>query len=53
MSTNEAIKKYTEKFGGFPYYSLMGASDEYIIELVKKALETGEEIDFSEKGKIY
>jgi hypothetical protein len=53
MSVHEAIKKYTETFGGFPYYSLMGASDEYIIEIVTEALKTGKEPNFYTEDEIY
>jgi len=44
MSKEEAINKYIEKFGGFPYMLFMGASDEVIIKAVEKALRDGKEI---------
>lgn len=44
MTADRAIDLYVEKYGGFPYFMFMGASDETIIETVQKALETGEEI---------
>ncbi len=44
MTADRAIDLYIEKYGGFPYFMFMGASDEVIIEAVKKALDTGEEI---------
>lgn len=52
MNRSEAIKQYVEKFGGFPYFLVMGASDKALIELVKKSLESGEEIKPVE-GRIY
>lgn len=45
MTVNEAIEKYSDKFGGFPYFLFLGASDELIIESVEKALATGNEIE--------
>lgn len=50
MRVEEAIKKYTDKFGGFPMFLMMGAEDEYIIEKVEEALRTGEEITADEEG---
>lgn len=44
MTADKAIDLYVEKYGGFPYFAFMGASDETIIEAVKKALDTGAEI---------
>lgn len=44
MNVKEAIKKYSDKFGGFPYFLFLGANDELIIESVEKALASGEEI---------
>lgn len=52
MTKQEAINAYVEKFGGWPGFLMMGASDEYIIESVKRAIETGREIK-PEKGLIY
>lgn len=44
MTADRAIDLYVDKYGGFPYFMFMGASDEAIIEAVKKALDSGEEI---------
>ena len=52
MTRQEAIDKYTERFGGFPTYLFMGASDEYVVWQVQKALRTGKEIE-AEEGKVY
>ena len=52
MTREEAIKAYTEKFGGFPYFLMMGTSDEAVITAVKKALKSGEEIE-PEEGMVY
>lgn len=35
MTREEAIEAYTEKFGGFPYFLMMGASDTAIITAVE------------------
>jgi len=53
MTVEEAIEKYKKKFGGFPYYSLQGASDEYIIKIVEEALRTGKEPNFYDKNSLY
>lgn len=52
MTREEAIAAYTKKFGGFPYFLMMGASDEAVIKAVKKALKSGKEIE-PEKGMVY
>ena len=46
----DLIKVYVQKFGGFPYFWFMGASDESIKEAILKSLETGEEISASNEG---
>lgn len=48
----DVIDKYTEMFGGYPYFLLMGAEDEYIIEQLSKCIETGKEYE-GEKDAIY
>ena len=53
MTKNEAIKKYIEKFGGFPYFLFLGASDEEIISSVTEALESGLEIKVQNKDADY
>ena len=52
MTREEAIEAYTEKFGGFPYFLIMGVSDEVLVREVKKALKSGKEIKPVE-GRIY
>lgn len=44
------VKKYIQKFGGFPYYLFMGASDESIKEAILESLKTGKEITASNEG---
>ena len=44
MTVEEVISAYEEKFGGYPAFLLMGASDEEIVEQLSKCLETGEEL---------
>lgn len=39
------IEQYIAKFGGYPYPLFRGASDDYIISTLKKALESGKEIE--------
>ena len=43
-TVESAIKDYTDKFGGFPHFLFMGASDETIINAVKDALSNNKEI---------
>lgn len=45
MTRDEAIEKYTEKFGGYPHFLMMGASDEYVVERVEESIRTGKEIE--------
>lgn len=45
MTRNEAIKKYEEKFGSYPYLKLIGESDDKIVEYIEISLETGKEIE--------
>ena len=49
----EAIDKYTERFGGFPYFLFLGASDEQIILAIKKSLEEGKEIEVENKSSDF
>lgn len=56
MTVREAIKKYTDCFGGFPYFMYAPAEDEldkenpWLTKLVNKAVRTGEEPDNTEWG---
>lgn len=53
MSYDEAIRAYSKKFGGFPYYETASLSDEEVIEEVEKSLKTGKEIDLGyEDGEV-
>lgn len=52
MTRDKAIEVYTEKFGGWPHFLMMGASDEYVVERVREALKTGKEIK-PVKGRVY
>lgn len=53
MTAEEAIRLYTEKFGGFPYFLFRGAADSYIIDSVQRALETGQEIRAADENADY
>lgn len=44
MTREEAIEKYVDRFGGFPYFLFMGASDENVTEAVERALMEGNPI---------
>lgn len=45
MDKEKAKKIYINKFGGFPEFLLMGASDKEVIEAIKEALKSGKEIE--------
>lgn len=46
MSELEKLQEqYIDKFGGYPYPLLRGAAEDYVIAQIKKALETGQEIE--------
>lgn len=47
MTRQEAVKAYTDRFGGFPFMSTRGLSDDIVVELVQKALEENREISFA------
>lgn len=53
MTKDEAIKAYEEKFGGWPAFLLMGASDEYIVAALTKCLETGKELEAEDPDADY
>ena len=44
MTSDEAIEAVEKRFGGWPHFLMMGVSDEGVVERVKEALRTGEEI---------
>lgn len=50
MTGIEAAKKHTEVFGGFPYfcYDATGEEDEYLTDLVNKAIERGEGLEYTD-----
>lgn len=50
MTREQAIKEYTERFGGFPNFLFLGAKDEYVVWKVQRALRTGEEIESESDG---
>lgn len=53
MTADEAIEAYTERFGGFPYFLMMGATDEYLVRKVEEALATGQEISPEVPDAVY
>ena len=52
MTREEAIKAYGDKFGGFPYFLMMGVPDEVVLAAVEKSLRTGEGIK-PEEDAVY
>lgn len=44
-TVDEARKAYEERFGGWPYFLLMGADDKEIVWLVRRALRMNKEIE--------
>jgi len=53
VTRDEAIGAYSEMFGGFPYFMVMGMPDEELVPLVEKALESGKEIEFEIGDDVY
>lgn len=53
MTRDEAIKAYEERFGGFPYFLLMGAPDDVIVWKVRRALRLNREIEPEEEDGDY
>lgn len=41
----ELLDKYYDKFGPLPYWLLQGAEEEYIVEMIQKALAENKPID--------
>ena len=52
MTAQEAIDAYTQKFGGWPYFLFMAASDSVIIKAAQDALQTGKPIQAPEDSDI-
>ena len=52
MDFKRAKENYIKKFGGFPYFLMMGMEDEEAIILMEKAVEEGKEIQI-ESEDIY
>jgi hypothetical protein len=52
MTLEEAIQAYTERWGGYPAFLMMGMSDEEAAKKLQEAVESDEEIK-PEEGKIY
>ena len=53
MTAQEARDAYIARFGGFPEFLFMGASDVEIVSAVKKAIETGKEIEAADMEADY
>ena len=53
MTAQEAIDKYIEMFGGYPYFMLMGASDEEIIRALKPCIEHHTEYECNNENADY
>lgn len=53
MTRQEAIDMYIERFGGFPYFLFLGASDEAIVSAVTDAIENNKEIEAADDSALY
>lgn len=49
----KVTKAYEEKFGGYPAFLLMGATDDEIITKLKECIETGKELEPDEQDAYY
>ncbi len=46
MTELEQLKsEYIAKFGGYPSFLLRGASEDYVVGQLKKAIQSGKEIE--------
>jgi 2-oxo-4-hydroxy-4-carboxy--5-ureidoimidazoline (OHCU) decarboxylase len=52
MKFQEAIDKYKDKFGIFPYFLFMGMSEQNVIKTVEKSIETGKEVTLKDAKNI-
>ena len=50
---DDVVEKYEEKFGGYPSFLLMGASDEYIIKVLSECIKKGEPLKPDDPDGIY
>ncbi len=53
ITKEEVIDLYTKRFGGYPAFLLMGATDEIIIEKLLESLKTGKELIIENKECDY
>ena len=53
MTVEEAKKAYIEKFGGYPAFLLMGADDEFIIDVLTRCVESGKELEAEDPDDMY
>ena len=53
MTKDEAIRAYEVKYGGVPFFLLMGASDEYIVNALTKCVDTGRELEADDPDADY
>ena len=45
-----AEQEYIKKFGGIPYFLIMGAEDDYVIEKLRECVRTGKELKPEDDG---
>ena len=53
MGVEEVKAKYIEMFGGYPSFLLMGADDEYIVEVLTKCIESGKDLEAEDPEADY
>lgn len=53
MTVEEAKQAYIEKFGGYPAFLLMGADDEFIIDVLTRCVESGKELEAEDPDDMY
>ncbi len=52
MNVDEVIAAYVDKFGGWPMFLFMSADDEFIIEKLQEAIDSGVPIS-AEDGVVF
>lgn len=52
MTYEEAVKAYTDKWGGIPYFLMMSMPQEEAARMLEQAVESGKEIE-PVRGRVY
>lgn len=53
MNLQETREKYISMFGGYPSFLLMGADEEYELEVLSACIESGKELEADTNNSDY